>query len=207
MTTPVPDPGRTESRRGPLRPWIALTAVVFALATVLALSWPAGGLQEAKPEIPHHRLGETTVGHRFAIKPYKATYVTKDPAPGLGEAKAGRFLLIEIQLENVSDQTGTVNDVTGKLDIKISPGSVAIDRLKDKKAGFVIRDGRSDREQLQPGLVERVMAVYNIPPGAPDPTSLTATFQDEEFKPWFTSELSDWLPGEDLAIYDLEVGR
>ncbi|MFC4531017.1 hypothetical protein [Sphaerisporangium dianthi] len=207
MTTPEPTPGRTESRRGPLRPWIALTAVVFALATVLALSWPAGGLQESKPDIPHRRLGQTTVGHRFAIKPYKATYVTKDPAPGLGEAKTGRFLVIEIQVENVGDLTGTVTGLMARLNIKVSPGSVVIDRIKDRKSGFVIRDGRSDREQLQPGLVERVMAVYNVPAGAPDPTSLTATFKDEEFKPWFSSELSDWLPGEDLAIYDLEVGR
>ncbi|MGW4641862.1 hypothetical protein ACWEN6_25320 [Sphaerisporangium sp. NPDC004334] len=207
MTTPVPDPGRTESRRGPLRPWIALTAVVFALATVLALSWPAGGLQEAKPEVPHRRLGETSAGHRFAVKPYKVAYVTKDPAPGLGDPKDGRFLAIELEVENVSDQTATVDDLSAVTYLKISPGSVVLDRFKDKTAGFVIRDGGFDRTQLQPGLAERVKIVYTVPAGTPDPTSLTAAFRDEDYGPWFTSELSDWLPGGTLAIYDLEVSR
>ncbi|WP_248959646.1 DUF4352 domain-containing protein [Sphaerisporangium perillae] len=207
MTTPEPSPGRTESRRGPLRPWIAITAVVFTLATVLALAWPAGGLREAKPDIPHRRLGETTTGHRFAINPHKVSYATKDPAPAYGDAKDGRFLTIEFEVENVSDQTATVNDLAFRLYLAVSPGSTVIDRFKDKTAGFVIRDGRYDREQLQPGLPERVMIVYTVPAGRPDPTSLTLSFEDQEYTSGFQSELSEWYPGDMLAIYDLEVGR
>lgn len=207
MTTPDPPPGRTESRRGPLRPWIVITAVLFTLATVLALAWPAGGLKEAKAEIPHRRLNETTIGHRFSIKPYKVAYVTKDPAPSYGDAKPGRFLTVELVVTNVSRQTATTDDLTNNLYPTVSPGGMKLDRFKDRNLDFAIRDERPDRQQLQPGLTERVMIVYKLPAPVPDPTNLALGFEDEEYHSGFQSDLSEWYPGDPLAIYDLEVGR
>ncbi|GAA3787679.1 hypothetical protein GCM10022226_02550 [Sphaerisporangium flaviroseum] len=208
MTTPDPPPGRTESLRGPIRPWILLTAILFALATVLALAWPAGGLREFTPETPHRRLGEPITGHRLAMKPYKVSFLAKDPAPSLGDAKPGRFLAIELEVTNVSHQTATVSDLALNLRLTVSPSGATIDRFRDKVAGFVIRDGRFDRDQLQPGLTERVMIVYTVPVPLPDPTHLTMTVIDKEYVGGFQSDLSEWYDVDDpLAIYDLDVGR
>ncbi len=188
-------------------PWAVVTGVAFVVATVLALAWPAGGLKEAAAEIPHRRLGETTTGHRLAIAPYRVTYATKDPAPVFGDAKAGRFLAVELEVRNVSDQTAKVGDLAFRLYLTVSPGGSTIDRIRDKTAGFVIRDGRYDRDQIQPGLSERVMIVYTVPAPLPDPTDLTVTFRDDQYVAGFSSELSEWYEGPDLAIYDLKVDR
>ncbi|GII77646.1 hypothetical protein Sru01_26280 [Sphaerisporangium rufum] len=205
MTAPESSPAG--ARRGPLRPWIIVTAVLFALGTVLALAWPAGGLREQRDEVPHRKAGQTTTGHRFAIKPYKPRYVTKDPGPALGDPKPGRFLVLEFDVRNVGHDTASVTHLAEDLSPVLSPGGRALDRFKDRTAGFVVRDAHTDRDQLQPGLPERVMMVYTVPAGLPDPTNVTLTFRDHVYQAGFQTDLPEWLPGENLAVYDLVVGR
>jgi hypothetical protein len=190
-----------------VQPWAVVTALAFTLATVLALAWPAGGLKEAVTETPHRRMGDRTTGHRLAIKPYALRYATKDPAPAFGDAKPGRFLAMELEVTNVSDRTATVGDLSLQLYLTVSPGGAAIDRIADKSAGFVVRDGRTDRDQLQPGLTERVVIVYTLPARVPDPTDVAVTFRDREWVGGFESRLPDWYETGDLAVYDLKVAR
>ncbi|MEO3810376.1 hypothetical protein ABGB17_15360 [Sphaerisporangium sp. B11E5] len=188
-------------------PWMVVTALLFVLGTVLALAWPAGGLEEAPQEIAHRRLGETTTGQRFAITPQKLAYVEVDPAPMFGDPKPGRFLALELRVENVSRETATAQDLAQRLSLVLSPSGAGLTWFKNGTAKFVVRDGGSDRDQLQPGLPERVMIVYRVPVPLPDPTHATVTFEDSEYRGGFQSSLSQWWAGEKLAVYDLEVAR
>ncbi|MFC6086831.1 hypothetical protein [Sphaerisporangium aureirubrum] len=197
---------RDVPRRGAPGPWVVVTALLFVLGTVLALAWPAGGLEEARPEIVHRRAGETTTGQRFSITPEKVAFVGVDPAPGYGDAKPGRFLTLEMRVENVSHETATVQDLAQRLSLVLSPSGATFTWLKNGTAKFVIRDGGSERDQLQPAMPERVMIVYRVPVPLTDPTHVTAAFEDSEFRGGFQSSLSEWWPGETLAVYDLEVG-
>ncbi|MDH2425716.1 hypothetical protein [Sphaerisporangium sp. TRM90804] len=198
---------RSQGRRGAPKPWAVITAAVFVLATTLALAWPAGGLEEAEVEVPRRRLGEVSAGHRFTIVPAKVSLLAVDPAPAFGDAKPGRFLAVELRVENIGHDTATVRDLAQDLHLTVSPSGATIDRFKDMSAAGVIRDGAHTRDQLHPRLKERVLLVYTVPRPLPDPTHLKITMRDSEYKEGFDSELSRWRPGEDVVIYDLEVGR
>lgn len=186
---------------------MVVTALLFVLATVPALAWPAGGLEEAPRDVAHRGAGETTTGQRFSITPGKAAYVEKDPAPGLGDAKPGRFLTLEMRVENVSHETATAQDLAQRLTLVLSPGGASLTWLDNGTARFVVRDGRHDRDQLQPGLPEQIMIVYRVPVPLPDPIHVAVVVEDSEYRGGFASSLSEWWAGETLAMYDLEVTR
>ncbi|GAA1258540.1 hypothetical protein GCM10009677_06610 [Sphaerisporangium rubeum] len=186
---------------------MVVTALLFVLATVPALAWPAGGLEEAPQDVARRGAGETTTGQRFSITPRKAAYVEKDPAPGLGDARPGRFLMLETRVENVSHETATVQDLARRLTVVLSPSGASLTWLENGTARFVVRDGRHDRDQLQPGLPEQVAIVYQVPVPLPDPTHVAVTVEDSEYRGGFRSSLSEWWAGETLARYDLEVTR
>ncbi|WP_433248596.1 hypothetical protein ACQPYK_00810 [Streptosporangium sp. CA-135522] len=206
MTSPDPAPAATESPGASRRLWIVLTAVLFVLATVLALAWPAGGLETAEEPIPQRRFGQTVTGERFGITPRKVSYVTADPAPKFGDPQPGRFLVIELDVTNLGHDTATTEALAEQLEITTSPGG-ALHRFKDRHTQFVVRDGGDDRDQLHPDLPEKVLIAYRVPERYPDPEHITMTFTDSAYGAGFQSTLSSWMDGEVLAAYSADLGR
>ncbi|MFF5208525.1 hypothetical protein [Streptosporangium sp. NPDC000396] len=206
MTSPDSSPGTTESPREYRRLWMVLTAVLFVLATVLALAWPTGGLETARVPIPQRKFGQVVNGERFEVRPQKVWYATVDPAPKFGDPKPGRFLVVELEVTNAGHDTATTDDLAKQLQITTSPGG-RLHVFKDRHTQFVVRDGDDSRDQLHPDLPEKVMIVYRIPEKYADPEHVTMDFTDSAYGPGFQSSLSEWWDGEVLATYSGDVGR
>ncbi|MBB5130788.1 hypothetical protein HNP84_000476 [Thermocatellispora tengchongensis] len=190
---------------GSRRRWIVGAALTLLLAVGVTIVWRAGGLEAAAEKVDRIGFGTIVEGQRFALDVRGAAYATVDPLPSFGDPEPGRFLVLDLKVENVSRLPATVRDLTASLFVRV--GGYEMNRFGDISGATVVRDGRSSRSQLHPGLGESVRVVYKVPERVPVPERVDVRVRDEEYTGGFGSDLPEWRPGEDLAVVSGRVRR
>lgn len=189
--------------------WFAAIAAVILLPTGIA--WPLGGLEDAEKDAPPRlSLGQKVSGHLFEFTPRKAFYTTKEPNAGSGGADPGRFVVLDLDVTNVSTMPSDISSVYRDVAVKLD--GHALDAIADLKDYLILREGESEGRVLNPGLPESVRLVWTVPDGARDPRKIAVAISDEEYEPsWsllgYYSGTSLWYKADIIGTLETPLER
>lgn len=195
-------------RVSPPRAWVWYAIVAAVLLLPFAVAWPLGGLDHVDDRPPRITIGQRAKGHRVDFVPRKASYATKDPSPSYGEPEPGRFVVLDLDIANVSALPADLTSIF--LDLQVRLDGRELDPIMDQHDKVIVRD--KDADMLQPGMPEQVRFVWVVPEGAPDPSRIAVAFRDEEYQPsWsllgYSSGTSLWYKQDIMATFETGLER
>ncbi|HEX4814150.1 MAG TPA: hypothetical protein VFV66_15510 [Nonomuraea sp.] len=187
------------------RLWMWLAAVIGVVALPFVVAWPFGGLEDASRVPPRVGLGEPVTGHRLKFVVHRATFTTKDPLATFGAGTPGRYLVLDLDVTNVSRQPATLPqaylDLRPRLDGQ-ELSTHAYRPVRPDDAGTL----------LNPGLTERARFSWELPASVREPGRLTVSVLDEVYQPsWsllgYSSGTSLWYKKGVMATLETAVER
>ncbi|MBM7785184.1 hypothetical protein [Tenggerimyces flavus] len=216
VTTPIPPPaGRAPAAPGlrRVRILVALVILLELVALVVAIGLTGGFRAAQAQSLPRAEPGEPVANGRFEFRVLRAWTETKDPTSNPSYAKEGSFLVLEMDLRlTVKESLQFGADIQESLRLRLSNGYVMdgdSSKSHDQRSGVVLASDRSP-VSLQPGLPERVLAVYELPASQPFPSQLDVVIYRQEYEPGFFSRQRTWrtaLDDPELALVHLPVAR
>ncbi|NUR82520.1 MAG: hypothetical protein HOY71_00375 [Nonomuraea sp.] len=164
------------------RPSLWFAAAAVAIALPFGIAWPLGGLEDAAGGTPPRiTLGQQVKGHLYEMTPRRAFTATKDPNPSFGAAKPGRFVVLDLDVTNVSTMPASVNELLRDVEIHVDGRPLNdIESIKDQ---LIVRKGDTRGSTLNPRLPEQVRLVWELPKDAPPARTITVAISDEEYQP------------------------
>ncbi|MEV1172146.1 hypothetical protein [Nonomuraea sp. NPDC049784] len=73
-----------------------------------AIVWPFGGLEDASHAPPRVALGQPVTGHRLQFVIRRTIVTAKDPLATFGAGTPGRYLVLDLDITNVSKQPSSL---------------------------------------------------------------------------------------------------
>ncbi|GAA0911700.1 hypothetical protein [Nonomuraea longicatena] len=176
------------------RAWFWFAAIAAVILLPVAIAWPLGGLADAaRAEPARYSLGQPIKGQRHHLVPRRAVFTTKDPSPAFGVPRKGRFVVLDLEVTNVSSLPSLVSQLSGTLAVGLDgrPAGPVLDQS-------VVRAGGRAGDVLNPGIPETVRLSWEVDE-APERMSVAVT--DEVREPsWsllgYASGTSLWYMGE-----------
>jgi hypothetical protein len=145
-------------RRIPLLVWIV---VPIALAALIA--WPLGGWDTVtlvSRTLPEYRSNQVLHTHRFDIRVDDAWLTTTEHPAGYGPPEPTEiYLVVSVEITNVTDDVATASDLGGYL-IPLVDG-VEADRYTG--VDYVLALDHTSLPELNPGLPRDLELVWTVP--------------------------------------------
>ncbi|MFI7637575.1 hypothetical protein [Nonomuraea sp. NPDC049400] len=191
----------SSGKRWRSRAWVWFAVITGAIVLPFVISWPFGGLAEAKHEPPRLSLGQTVTGHRFQFTLRRAYFTTKNPEYTQGPP--GRYLVLVLDVKNVSKQPTDLLQAFIDLQVKVDGkelGAFNVNRyraLRQDEIGTL----------LNPGLPEQARFSWEVPGEVGDPKKLTMSIMDEVYEPsWslrgYSSGTSLWYKDKVMGTFE-----
>ncbi|MFD1939484.1 MULTISPECIES: hypothetical protein [Nonomuraea] len=190
--------------------WRWYGGIAAVVVSSILIAWPLGGLEDAVKEGPRQiGIGQSVTGHRVAIRPVRVGFATKDPLPWSGTGQKGRYLVLDMDVTNVSPRAVNLTELY--LDLDVHADRYHVDPIADLHRQAVVRDD-GEGGQINPGMAEKVRFAWVLPASVGDPRQVTVTMRDETWEPsWsllgYSSGVSLWFKGEVMAILKARVER
>jgi hypothetical protein len=188
------------------RAWFWFAAAAAAILLPVAIAWPLGGLADAARAAPaRYSLGQPIKGQRHHLVPRRAAFTTEDPSPAFGAPRKGRYVVLDLEVTNVSSMPSLVSQLSGTLAVGLDgrPAGPALNQ-------GVVRAGGRAGAVLNPGVPETVRLSWEV---TEEPARMSVTVTDEVREPsWsllgYASGTSLWyLQDTPLGVLETALER
>jgi hypothetical protein len=168
-----------------------LIRIVVPIAVAALVAWPLGGWDTVtlvSRTLPEYESNQVLHAHRFDIRVDDAWVTTTDHPAGYGEPEPGEiYLVVRVEITNVTDDVATASDLGGYL-IPLVDG---VEADQYTAIDYVLAVDGTALPELNPGLSRDMELVWTVPRDA-----ITAGHD-------LRIDLYDGVPAKSILFYGL----